>query len=127
MDPQLAYRAEVVNTPEIPGARVVRLGGVVDHSAASGLRRTLLEQVGRRPPEDIVVELSGVAALDTSGAAVLVEALREADGRGLRLLLCAPSPSVLAMFRLAGFEEVLGSCCSCADDARSRLARSAGH
>ena len=115
------YRTEIGTLPELPGVRVVHLEGNVRHAAAAGLRETLLREVSHRPPADIVVELSGVSELDTSGAAVLVEALRAAHTSGVQLLLCAPSESVLGMFRLAGFAEVLGSCCTCADDARRRL------
>ena len=81
-------------------------------------RREFLKTVGGVPLASVS---AGRKARIRDTAAVLVEALMAAKRRGLRLLLCSPSESVLRMFRLAGFEEVLDHCCSTPEETRRRL------
>ena len=69
-----------------------------------------------------VLELSGVQAIDTAGAAVLVEVWMAGRERGRHVVLCAPSPSVVELFRLGGFEQILHDCCPSPQAARDRLA-----
>ncbi len=65
------------------------------------------EAARRAPGEDLVVDLSGLEFLDTSGIAFVVEAYRDAaaDGHALRIVRAAPS--VQRVFEIAGLEGVL--------------------
>ena len=119
MDP--AFRTEAGTVAGLSEARAIHIHGRVTHRDAGRLRESLLREVERTSARRVIVELSHVESLDTAGAAVLVEVLHAAQQRDIKLVLCAPSESVLRMFRLAGFAEVLDYCCAGADEARNRL------
>jgi len=53
---------------------------------------------------------------------VLVEALRGSRKRDVTMMLCAPSPSVIQIFHLAGLDEALRCCCATPAEAHRRLA-----
>ena len=79
---------------EMQGSLVVALSGEIDLDRAPGVRRLLLDCVKRR--QDVLVDLSEVTYIDSSGIASLVEALQWANRRGTELLLVAVSPAALA-------------------------------
>ena len=66
---------------------IVRPHGDVDLSTSPDLRAALQEAFTRKPAK-VVVDLSGVAYMDSSGVATLVEALQNARRSGSRLVLC---------------------------------------
>jgi anti-anti-sigma factor len=73
---------------------VLRPSGPLDNSASDDLR----EAIGRalsRGPETLVIDLSGVSAVDAVGIDVLVYASRAATAAHVKLVLSAPSPLVL--------------------------------
>ncbi len=116
-----AFRAEVAPIEGMPQASTMALAGRVTLDEASAARSEILGWLASTDATRIVMELSNVEKMDTSGAAVLVEAIRVARDRGQRILLCCPSESVLQIFRLAGFEEVLRCCCADSEETHRRL------
>lgn len=116
-----AFQTEVVPIPDIPDASAIHLSGRVTMDSAPRLRDKIMAEVSATAADKLVLELSGIEKIDTAGAAVLVEALKDGQERGMRVLLCSPSDSVTQIFRLAGFEEVLNYCCSCPEETRQRL------
>ena len=116
-----AFHTAVKSIEGLPQASTMTLAGRVTLDEASAARDEILGWLASTDAEHIVMELSGVEKMDTSGAAVLAEALRVGRDRGLRILLCSPSESVLQIFRLAGFEEVLRSCCADPEETYRRL------
>lgn len=89
---------------EQDGTLIVALNGEVDLNRAQEVRRTLLGCVARGL--DILVELSGVTYIDSSGIASLVEALQEAGKKGLRLGLVSVSQDARKVFELARLDKV---------------------
>lgn len=86
------------------GAVVVAFAGEIDLEHSPKAREVLLECVGRACP--VLVDLSGVDYIDSSGVASLVEALQQAKGRGGSLALVAVSPSALRVLELARLDKV---------------------
>ena len=74
---------------EQDGRLIVALDGDVDLNRAPEIRRLLLGCVARGL--DVLVDLSGVTYIDSSGIASLVEALQEAGKKGAKLGLVAVS------------------------------------
>ena len=116
-----AFRAEVAPIEGMPQASSMALAGRVTLDEASAARSEILGWLASTDAARVVMELSGVEKMDTSGAAVLAEAIRVSRDRGQRILLCSPSESVLQIFRLAGFEEVLRRCCTDPEETHRRL------
>ena len=86
------------------GWAVVAVDGEVDLESSPELRELLLEQVGRGRP--VVVDLSGVAYIDSSGIASLVEAFQIARKAGSAFGLASVSEPALRVLRLARLDPV---------------------
>ena len=115
------FQTEIGTTTEVPDTRHIRIRGHVTLEQSPALRRAILDELRSTTASRMILELGGIDRMDTSGAAVLAEALKVGQTRGMRVLLCSPSESVLQIFRLAGFEEVLEQCCSGWEETRQRL------
>ena len=105
------FRTEVTPISFVDAGSTIHVRGRVRYSEVPALRTQLLDEIARSTSQQVVVELGGVDEMDTSGAAVLVEALLAGRARGMKVLFCSPSESVLQLFKLAGFEDVLEVCC----------------
>lgn len=89
-------------------AIVVALEGDVDLQSSPEARKVLLECVGKRRP--VLVDLSGVGYIDSSGVASLVESLQNARKAGSTLALVAVSEGALRVLQLARLDKVFTIC-----------------
>lgn len=95
-------RLEVRSTPD--NAAVVALGGEVDLRQSATLRKALMELMFEKRP--VVVDLSTVEYIDSSGIAGLVEAYQAARGNGTLFVLAAVSDPVRRVLQLARLDRV---------------------
>jgi anti-anti-sigma factor len=91
-----------IDVHEEPSATVVTVGGELDVHTAPSLQAALaaLDSSGR-----IVVDLTGVGFLDSTGLSVFVNAL--ADARQATLAVVANAPRVVKVFTLTGLDSAL--------------------
>lgn len=82
----------------------VVLGGEVDLSWSSQVRREVLAALSRAPK--VAINLAQVSYIDSSGIAALVEGFQNARGKGQPFELVAVSPAVLAVLKLARLDRV---------------------
>ncbi|MFI8193782.1 STAS domain-containing protein [Streptomyces sp. NPDC085946] len=87
----------------VEGVSVVTVRGEIDHHTGGPLRRALT----RPGSPGIVVDLSGVTFMDSSGINVLITAQHTALETQGWLRLAGPSPSVLRTMQLVGLDEVI--------------------
>lgn len=95
-----------VESSVVGAASVVTAAGELDAHAAPVLRAAL-ELVTQRKGGELVIDLSGVGFIDSTGLGVIVAALkhvREADGR---LDVVVAAPRVLKVFSLTGLDVVI--------------------
>ncbi|PKU23980.1 STAS domain-containing protein [Telmatospirillum siberiense] len=92
------------STRHVKGGVVVALQGEIDLQNSPELRKELLSWLAER--RDVVVDLQGVAYIDSSGIASLVEAYQTARHQGGRFRLAAVSPAALRVLKLARLDEV---------------------
>jgi len=79
--------------------------GQVDMHTSPALRKHLLQALkGRSSP--IVVDLSNVSFIDSSGLATLIEALRGITKYGGKLRLVGLTPAVENVFRLSNLSSI---------------------
>ena len=116
-----AFQTEIAPVTGHDDASTLRVQGRVRYAEAPELRRRILEWMDDTAASRLVISLGGVDDIDTSGVAVLVEALLHARRTDKAVLLCSPSESVLNLFRLAGFEEALEACCATPAETAQRL------
>lgn len=111
IEPETAFQTQVEPMRNRPDVSFLRVRGNVLFDDAPKLRERLLSEVALTPASVLVVSLGAVETMSSAGAAVLIEGLLASRNRGLRMLLCAPSDSVLQTFRLAGLSDALEVCC----------------
>ncbi|ACQ78890.1 anti-sigma-factor antagonist [Beutenbergia cavernae DSM 12333] len=88
------------------GVPVVSVTGEVDVYTGPVLREEL-EKALARGTTGVVVDLSGVAFIDSTGLGVLVTAHRQLASRGGRLHVCAPEGKITSVIALTGLDAVL--------------------
>lgn len=93
---------------EVSDAIIVAFSGDVDLESSPEARKVLLECVGKNKP--ILVDLSKVGYIDSSGVASLVESLQSARKVGSDLLLVAVSEGALRVLQLARLDKVFTIC-----------------
>ena len=86
------------------GKQIVELRGEIDLESSPKARQVLLKVVDQGKP--ILVELSGVSYMDSSGIASLVEAYQKAKKKGAEFALVNVNPSVLRVLNLARLDKV---------------------
>lgn len=83
---------------------IVALSGDVDLDSSPQVRTVLLESV--REKREVLVEMSAVSYIDSSGIASLVEAYQSARRDSTRFALVAVSDAAMRVLELARLEQV---------------------
>ncbi len=86
-------------------ATVLTPVGEIDLSRAPALRTHLTAALGTGPMR-LVIDLSEVPYMDSSGVATFVEAMQLANKRGSRLFLCGLQERVQSIFEIARLDMV---------------------
>lgn len=98
---------------EEKGVMVVALSGDVDLESSSKVRSTLLDCVDRK--RGILVDLSAVSYIDSSGVASLVEAYQSARRASIQFALVSVSEAAMRVLELARLDRVFSIHASVAD------------
>ncbi len=111
-------KVEIVSEP-LAGGVVLRLRGDVDMNTSPDVRAAMAELFRSAAPSTkaLVVDLSQVRYLDSSGIATLVECMQNCMKKGMRLRLAELSPSVRDVFDLARLSGVFEIYATMADAA----------
>jgi anti-sigma B factor antagonist len=102
MDPQLALAVH----PNGQGA-ILSVGGEVDLATAPQLHAKLMELVEVKEAGGVVVDLTPVVFMDSTGLTVLLAGHRRAQAHGHTIRLVCPEGPVLRILRLTGTDKVL--------------------
>jgi anti-sigma B factor antagonist len=102
MDPQLSLTVH----PNGQGA-ILSVGGEVDLATAPQLQAKLMELVDVKEAGGVVVDLTPVAFMGSTGLSVLLAGHRRAQAHGHTIRLVCPEGQVLRVLRLTGMEKVL--------------------
>ena len=86
------------------GATIVVLSGDVDLDSSPKVRSILLESVGNK--RGVLVEMSAVSYIDSSGIASLVEAYQSARRGSTLFALVAVSDAAMRVLELARLDQV---------------------
>jgi anti-sigma B factor antagonist len=86
-------------------AAIVDVQGDIDLNRSADFQQSLLEVLGRRP-ERIVVNLSGVPYMDSSGVASLVKLLSRSRKQDVRLHLAGLTKRVRSIFEITRLDSV---------------------
>ena len=94
-----------VTREEVGKAVVFSVEGSVDIASSPELRGELRQAVEQKRPR-IVVDMAGVAFVDSSGLATLIEALQGTSRYDGKIVLCALGSTVLGVFQLANLDSI---------------------
>jgi anti-anti-sigma factor len=83
---------------------VVVVAGELSLTEAAALERRLSEVLATTDGQQVVLDLAGVAFIDSTGLGVLVRAHRAASQRGIRLAVRNPGPQAQRLLTLTGLE-----------------------
>ncbi len=86
------------------GLSVISLRGEVDLKNSPDARKVILNNLKKK--KDVMVDLSSVEYIDSSGVASLVEGLQYARSNDLRFCLVGVSDAAMNVLRLARLEQV---------------------
>jgi anti-sigma B factor antagonist len=89
-----------------PLAAIVRLSGEIDISTISSVR-LVVQELLETDIESIVLDLSDVRFMDSSGIGILVAAHRRAQARGTALTLRHPTPIVAKVLALTHVDQLV--------------------
>jgi anti-sigma B factor antagonist len=105
------------STGGIRGQAIVALHGELDVVDAASLAAALVAAVAREPV--IIADLAGLEFIDSSGAAALVLARKQARRAGGDLLLAGPQDQVLRFLTVSGLADVFHVLASVENAARN--------
>jgi anti-sigma B factor antagonist len=88
---------------DIQGVPALKISGEIDLHASPKLRQAMTEYAVLKSPR-LVLDMSGVDYIDSSGLAVLIEYIKEAQSFGGKLGLFGLRDKVLSVFRLVGLD-----------------------
>jgi anti-sigma B factor antagonist len=86
------------------GAAIVSLAGDIDLEHSPVAREVLLDCVERE--QKVIVDLSAVSYIDSSGVASLVEAFQRSRKKGGAFSLASVNPAALRVLQLARLDKV---------------------
>jgi anti-sigma B factor antagonist len=90
-----------------PNTMVVSLSGEVDIMRSPDLQASLQDAINRISGKGVVVvDLSGVTYMDSSGVATLVRGLQLSRKKGVGLVLCSLQDRVRSIFEIARLDTV---------------------
>lgn len=78
------------------------LKGELDHHAALAVRNVIRDTVEEDLPGRLVLDLSGLSFMDSSGIAVVMGAQRACDSIGAGMAVTGAAGTVLRIFQAAG-------------------------
>ncbi|WP_319559183.1 STAS domain-containing protein [Marispirochaeta sp.] len=95
-----------MTTEHIQGVQVIKLDTPqIDALNSEELKQNLLDETG--DTLRIVIDLSNVRFVDSSGLGVLLGLLRKMHEKGGRIAFCAPRPPVQALFRMVRLADIV--------------------
>jgi anti-sigma B factor antagonist len=82
----------------------VRLEGELDLAEQQDVRDRILEALGRRPAQ-LILDLSRLSFIDSSGVHVVIESVRSSADYGTRLMIVPGRPRVQRIFEICGLTD----------------------
>ena len=89
------------------GALVLKLGGEIDHHSALSLRQSADELIYRYRPLTLVLDLSGIEFMDSSGLGFIMGRYALQKKLGGSLVIRDPNARVSKIIALAGLERII--------------------
>lgn len=86
---------------------IIELSGEIDHHSAVWVRTEIDEMIAEVRPERVLMDLSGIDFMDSSGIGLIMGRHARAKAVGGVLYLRNPNERVLRIFKLAGLDKIV--------------------
>jgi anti-sigma B factor antagonist len=96
--------AVIKNVDRTGAGAVVRLTGEIDLHQSPDFHQALVSECDLKPAR-LVIEMSGVDYIDSSGVGSLVEIYRRVKKSGGKLILVAPGPRVASVLEITKLDK----------------------
>ena len=96
-------------------ALLAELSGDIDHCTAAGLREPVDKEIMQRLPQKLILDLSGVSFMDSSGIGLIIGRYKLMTDLGGSIVLTDPRPEISKLLTLAG----IGRLCRVVDTHKS--------
>lgn len=85
---------------------ILSLAGRIDSSNAKVFEENLMGRLNTlaRP---VLLDLSGLQYISSAGLRVVLMAAKQQQGRSCKFALCSPSPEILEVFEVSGFNRII--------------------
>ena len=96
------------NAPTItalPDGVLIAIAGDIDYSCTTALRGSIREELDKKP-QRMIIDLQNVPYMDSSGVAILVEALQAQTKGKRKLAVCCLQDKVKGIFEIARLDMV---------------------
>lgn len=85
----------------------VRLCGEIDHHAVASIRYEVDNMINKKRPAHLVLDLSAIEFMDSSGLGFVLGRLRHMNEYGGTLYVLNPKPRSLQMLQMAGADKLV--------------------
>ncbi len=99
----MAKQSDAIASAE--GQNILRLEGEIDLHGSPRIAASLREMIVKKPAH-LLVDLSGVTYVDSSGLAVLIEAMQSVEQQGGKFGIVGLQETVRSIFEIARLDQV---------------------
>ena len=85
----------------------IKLRGEIDHHSAAAVRTSMDELIRTRKPKMLVIDMSAVDFMDSSGLGLIMGRYTAMQAIGGKLCVLDPSPATEKIMSLAGMERII--------------------
>ena len=85
---------------------IARIGCDIDHHTAKRMREQIDKKLVEQRPSVLVIDLSAVGFMDSSGLGLVLGRVEKASALGINVRLRGLSPTLMKLVRLGGLERV---------------------
>ena len=85
----------------------MKIRGDIDHHSAKGVREMIDEAIMSNKPRFVVLDLSSVDFMDSSGLGLILGRYTCASNIGARLILYKPTRRIKRILEMAGIERII--------------------
>ena len=89
------------------GRLTVALTGEIDHHCAKHYIKAIVAKIDSYTPEECILDFSEVSFMDSSGIAVVINALRGMTQIEGKLLITGIAPQPMRVFRASGIDKIV--------------------
>ena len=89
------------------GNLVVKLEGEIDHHSVADIRDELDRMIYENKPQTMILELSGIDFMDSSGLGLVLGRYRRLSERGARMFIKNPGTRTERILAMAGVDKLI--------------------